>query len=385
MERLGDRMKLTIVGWYGTETIGDRAILLGLIDIFSEIDVNLEVSIGSLYPFYTERALIEDSEFVKEINSKCIANCFDVRNKSIAKTVICNSDMVIMGGGPLTEIYELDYIQSCFELAKKNEIKTGLIGVGIGPLNRKSFIRKIGKIIKKSDIIITRDRYSMNFIRDIFHYTGVLFFSKDPASLPTFKDIPYNPGYKDFIVVNLRKYPFGGAEEKEKINNYLKNLICGLLQKTDKNILLLSNHYFFLGGDDREYYYELKENFPNCRVKIQKESLSVKEVLSITKSADFCIGMRYHTVLFQTYLNGNNYILDYTDPNIGKTINFINDLEGGLEFYSNRYVNLLSDDIKDLDINTVQKVYKIKTTEYEETKKTYVKAINQIIDGIKNE
>ena len=40
--------KIVIIGWYGTETIGDRAILAGLLHLFAETYSSLEVSIGSL-------------------------------------------------------------------------------------------------------------------------------------------------------------------------------------------------------------------------------------------------------------------------------------------------------------------------------------------------
>ncbi len=44
-------MRILIIGWYGTETIGDRAILAGLISFFSKVYRCFEIKIGSLYPF----------------------------------------------------------------------------------------------------------------------------------------------------------------------------------------------------------------------------------------------------------------------------------------------------------------------------------------------
>lgn len=56
-------MEITIIGWYGTETIGDRAILAGIISLLSKSISNLSIRLGSLYPFYSERTLYEDSDF----------------------------------------------------------------------------------------------------------------------------------------------------------------------------------------------------------------------------------------------------------------------------------------------------------------------------------
>lgn len=62
--------------------------------------------------------------------------------------------------------------------------------------------------------------------------------------------------------------------------------------------------------------------------------------------------MRYHSVFFQTILNGNNFILDYTDPSTGKIIGFIRDC-GGLDFYSGRMLQLQSGGKKTFDPESI--------------------------------
>ena len=49
--------------------------------------------------------------------------------------------------------------------------------------------------------------------------------------------------------------------------------------------------------------------------------------------------MRYHSVFMQTILNGNNFILDYTDTKSGKISGFIKFIKAE-SFYSNRTVQL---------------------------------------------
>lgn len=374
-------MVITIVGWYGTETIGDRAILVGLIDILSELNPSLEINLASLYPFYSERAIMEDTSFIHEISQDCKVSVFDVRDEKIAKKNINNSDMVMMGGGPLTEIYELDYILSCFKYAKRNGVHTGLIGVGGGPINNKSFLKMVGKIISLSDLIITRDAESKKFIQNNYNYSGTIITSRDPAILPTFKNIKIEKKYANTIVVNLRKYPFGSAETRKEINDYLITYLKNLLNTTDKEVLLLSNHYFFIGGDDREFYFEISEYINSGKLHIQKTPLSLKEVLTIIKSADICIGMRYHAILFQTYLNGNNYILDYTDPNDGKTISFIRTLDGGVQFYKDRYISLHRlNGKRNLIHSFSEKRYSVNAEDYHQIKKEYINALKSFLD-----
>ena len=57
------KLKATIIGWYGTETIGDRAILAGIIRLLSEVASDIVIELGSLSPILSERTLRDDGHF----------------------------------------------------------------------------------------------------------------------------------------------------------------------------------------------------------------------------------------------------------------------------------------------------------------------------------
>lgn len=44
--------KICILGWYGTETIGDRAILDGIFILLDKVFCEYELYLGSLNPFF---------------------------------------------------------------------------------------------------------------------------------------------------------------------------------------------------------------------------------------------------------------------------------------------------------------------------------------------
>ena len=60
--------------------------------------------------------------------------------------------------------------------------------------------------------------------------------------------------------------------------------------------------------------------------------------MNIYRNACLCIGMRFHAVLMQTILNGNNIILDYTDPKRGKIIELMRQLDIE-DVYKDRYLS----------------------------------------------
>ena len=108
---------------------------------------------------------------------------------------------------------------------------------------------------------------------------------------------------------------------------------------------MIPMHTFFWGGDDRSYYAEMFIDRDICNVNIQYKPQTLYELYDVYRNALGCIGMRYHAVVLQTILNGNNIILDYTETGIGKISGFMAELEA--DFYKERYINL--DDIYKLN------------------------------------
>ena len=58
-------------------------------------------------------------------------------------------------------------------------------------------------------------------------------------------------------------------------------------------------------------------------LRIYDDPPSLPEVMGIYRAADFCIGMRFHSILFQLVLNGAVWAFDYTDPRTGKIVGLL--------------------------------------------------------------
>jgi polysaccharide pyruvyl transferase WcaK-like protein len=98
-------------------------------------------------------------------------------------------------------------------------------------------------------------------------------------------------------------------------------------------------HTFFIGGDDRYFLTKIAREANQNNVQVQQKPLNLYETYSVFRGVAACIGMRYHSVVFQTLLSGNNYILDYTDSRTGKIISFLEDIDKD-GFYKDRYISL---------------------------------------------
>ncbi len=340
-------MKVTIIGWYGTETIGDRAILSGILKILSQNFGNIDARLGSLFPFFSERTLNEDYSFWEKLCENSIKmTLFDSKRPSQLRMAIKNSDVLIMGGGPLMHIPELHMIDYAFKKAKKTRVKTIIGGCGIGPIYNKKYHNVLFRIINNSDTIYLRDNQAVNNLKTISGGEKLvkekkIIRSYDPAIIPC---LYYKENYasesNDNIAVNLREFPLLYGIGHHKIDNMLIRLINNLKHQFDSEIDLIPMHYCSLGGDDREYFYKLLMQFQdNQGISVQAEPLNLCESFKTFADAKLSFGMRYHSVFFQTLLNGNNYIIDYTEPKRGKIAGFIEDIDK-TGFYKNRYINL---------------------------------------------
>lgn len=348
-------VKVTIIGWYGTETIGDRAILAGIFSILGKSYQNYEVQLGAIYPFFTERTLIEDGVFY----SKCSGNdnfkisVFDTQEIKELDASIKWCDILVMGGGPLMGIWSLYLVEYAFAKAKKLRKWTITLGCGVGPMILRRYEKSLVNIIDKSDITIFRDQTSANeYIRLAGKSAREVTSLIDPAVIAAqrFREMNPNIEKKEFMIACVRDFPMeyriNESINGEVINTRVSQFLTAMQKRNDKELVLVPMHYFTIGGDDRVLMNKLKRTMNKDQIVVQNDPLSLEDTFRIFTQASECVGMRFHSVVLQTILNGRNIVLDYTDPDKGKIGGFLRQVDA-FEHYKNSYVNLQSENKSD--------------------------------------
>lgn len=338
-------VKIAIIGWYGTETIGDRAILAGILRILSGVFPSYEIELGSLAPDFSNRTILEDYEFLCNCscNSKLKINIFDTLNASELRKIINDCDCLMIGGGPLMDIKQMYMLEYGFGYAKKKGKKTVALGCGWGPLNNAEYKRCALNILDDSDLVIFRDSTSLSNARFNFCNESSDFYSLiDPAFISAnyYKKTQQNTiRSNDLIALNFRDISsdcYGG----DNIANIIlfENIILQILSNYNEPLHLIPMHTYFIGGDDRIILNRLNQNIGSDRIVVHNMPLGLEDTMSLYYNAKFCVGMRFHSIVLQTVLNGCNYILDYSDINNGKIVSMIKDC--GMEMSDNRYLSL---------------------------------------------
>ena len=381
-------MKITIIGWYGTETIGDRAILAGLFSFFAKVYDKFEINLGSLYPFFSERTINEDYSFYKEITSKDFkVEIFNSKESKELDSAIEKSDLVVMGGGPLMDLGELFMVEYAFKKAKKLGVKTALLGCGVGPLFHKKYRKSVLNIAQSSDVVILRDSKSKENLQDIYKEFNKYFDEKvvhtsyDPAVECTLAFNKLNTkDEKEYIAINLREFPleYNKQKDSKNINNELKRFIKDVaLKYSDKEIRLIPMHYFYIGNDDRVFLNSVGMDLNLENIKVQNSNLTLKETIAVYQNAYFNIGMRFHSVVLQTIASGKNYVLDYTEPKKGKIYGFLKDIDK-VNFYESRYISLQEDEISSVILKDESKQFELNEDEINEHLEIYLKKLKEV-------
>lgn len=332
------KYSILIVGWYGTETVGDKAILAGIVNAYKlKYGDDLNIVIGSLYPFITDKTLKELSLKAEVISTSSL----DFLRYSKA------CDEVIMGGGPLMDLNELYVPLLAFHVAKKYDKKRTVYGCGLGPIKKEKYKVAIKQILELSNEIKLRDTASQNYTFNTFNISNTEIID-DPAKeyLNTISK-QIEPTKEKTLSLYLRDWTYeyfcGSYEdfliEKTNFETGLAKLIKKEAIKYQVEKIEFNHmHNFVLGNDDRDFSRNfVKKYFPNDdKIFINKKLSTVNSIISAMKKSELNICMRFHSVLFADTLNTNFMAIDYTlggkihaylkDNNIQEKVLSIDDL-----------------------------------------------------------
>ena len=311
-----------VIGWYGTETVGDKAILGEIINELRSNEPNLKIVVSSLYPFITKRT-------IKELD--CDADVVPVYSQSFFEFA-ASSCFVCVAGGPLMELEELSLILWAFYLAKNNGNRTKIWGCGVGPLYTEGKTFAVKRILEMADEILVRDIQSQQKVAAL-QSRNIATVIDDP-SIPYIKNMIFpHKDIKPHAAFFLRELTFEYRARlecedflvfKQHFEESLAANIRNLCAVTGLKPCFYAMHNFVIGGDDRDFNYRFTKSYlSDLDCYVENKLSTVKNITEAMQSSSINICMRFHSVVFAHTLSTKFIAIDYTSG--GKVAAFAKD------------------------------------------------------------
>jgi len=326
--------KALIIGWYGTETSGDKAILDEIIFHLRERHQDVQITVASLYPFVTKRTL-------KELKREDI--CVVATYSDTFLETCRNADAVIMGGGPLMGMEPLGFVLAAFSEASKVGVPTVIEGCGIGPIHEDAHITALKEILRLASIVRVRDTESLAWIYQNTDRRDAICMDDPAAGFVLRNKRAMSSSPQQTIACFLRQITNEYMDDmsidefqsfRQKFEEELGKLVRYMNVTTGLKLLLMPMHTFAVGNDDRDFARNFaREHLVGCDYTIGDRIYSPQDILLTMQKSRLSLCMRFHSVLFADVLNIPYIPIDYTGG--GKTMAFLKDRDK-LEKYIDR-------------------------------------------------
>lgn len=315
----GGIRRVMICGWYGTETVGDKAILGGIVAATRAALGGVHYTIVSLHPYVTA---MTRSQMPELADAEIVTPEEGIRR-------VGQMDLLMFGGGPLMQSIEIVKIEALFAAARQLKVPTMLAGCGVGPLGGRVVNRCIAQVIRLADMRIYRDERSRAVAAALGVDTSSDLVAEDPAFtyFAVRKRLPVprrGPGKR--LLLGLRDFPYGeyasdfgtrrGLAMKVRfesaILDALRQLTAGDPDLTILPLPMCTNHF---GGDDRWFYRRL---FDDAKLSAQIDrsmlyrELAPEDYIAAFRGADAALCMRFHSFVFALALDVPAVAIDYT-------------------------------------------------------------------------
>lgn len=313
--------RVLICGWYGTETLGDKAILAGVMAAIRQSVGNVEFTLVALNTYISEMTRQQMPELKK----------ISIVKPEEGIRLASDMDLVVFGGGPLMAIDELAEMELIFQVARAREIPTMIAGCGVGPTGDVWHNRSLRRILDTATLRIYRDEKSRDLASKLGIDTSHDIVAEDPAFTWLHNQgglceiMPRKEGKT--LLLGLRDFPYAQyARHLSKTecltirDHYEQEVVSALEQLATehpdlciKPLPMCTNHF---GDDDRWFYRRLFRGNTQLQGRIDtsllNKELTPLEYAAAFRSSDVAITMRFHSLVFALGLEVPAVAIDYT-------------------------------------------------------------------------
>ena len=309
--------EIVISGYYGFANAGDEAMLAAMIEVLTDLDPNIKITVISGNPADTRER-------------HGVSAVYRLHYPEIIRA-LSRSDLLISGGGSLlqdvTSDRSLYYYLSIMMLAKKLGKPVMLYAQGIGPLRgsvARGAMRYIGNMV---DLITVRDEGSRDELKRLRVVKPPIYVTADPvvAMHPVDKQIGRGILRKQGIEGAM---PLVGIAAREwKDWSYYKQVVA---EAADKITEEFGARIVYLPMQWPEDLAVAKKIAARSRkpAAVLVEKYTTSELLSLIGNLDMLISIRLHALIFAAVMRVPMIGVSY-DPKIDRFLETIGERHVG--------------------------------------------------------
>ena len=320
--------KVAILGWYGTETLGDCAILGEILaQLHTRGHAGKQIVVFGTFPARTRISLRQlgypavESRHLSELHA--------------ASILPAGLETFIFGGGPLCDGRPMLQVADVLERAAAQGKKVVLWGVGIGPLEEETYKQAVRRILAAASQVTLRDTASRRQADalHLFRSDQSVDVGEDPAFgyiHRRFAGQANSPAPTRYVLFagrplpsNLWPDPAAHRQACVEFDDKLAQIFTEIVRRGYK-IHMLPHEYW--PEDDRDYYVRLCARCGNPpEICLIEPELTVDEALDIYNQAAAVLAVRFHAAVFAIALAKPFLAVDYLRGG-GKTMALLADI-----------------------------------------------------------
>lgn len=315
--------KILYSGFYGFKNIGD--------------DVFLEVSAWGSKKYGNSNDVVFLAHDLPELKSdfkKLTKPYFKGHDRLLGAKEMLTADYFISAGGSTFTGFKKNSFKYIAEITKTTlnpKLKTGAIGVSIGPFNNSKNERLVLEYLKRMDFLSVRDKRSYEYVKQLnLPYEPIHAFDLAALQPLIYQDynIDFNKKSSDKKIVGISVCPVESISNKENIHleNERNNRIVDLIYNLNKSSEDILFKFFIINGNDRIGDEKLtREVIESSKVKnyeIIPYYNSVFRSWEAINQCDFMIATRLHAAIIAAFADVPFILNEYHQ----KCSDFISDI-----------------------------------------------------------
>jgi len=314
-----------VTGWYGTETTGDKAILGELMHTLRAYSPDLKITLTTI----DEKVSLQTN---KELGLED-AQVIDI-DEAHHRDVIDRMDAVLIGGGPLMEVGQIENVWEIFRQANACRKSRVIFGCGVGPIHTAQTRRYIADICRLTTTGFFRDQASYELATELGASPSLrvacdpslAFLARWRRQMMT-EARPENPlSFVSLLREQTKEYsPTVGLDERNAgfVRNIAQLFACLLKHYPEATVDLMPMHMYWKGNDDRLFNRRVLRALDGVsNVNLGRAYLNIDSLIERLYQSDIAIVMRYHAHLFSLALGIPFLSINYTGEN-GKVDNLL--------------------------------------------------------------